>query len=169
MEPLLCVRRYDFSDARTLGRLFVRGELRAYTCEDMDRGLDATMPIPEAAARKVPGVTAIGVGILPLTWSWSPTKKRWTPRIQRVPVFEGILIHSGNWARDSLGCVLVGEELLADGSGVADSRDACAWLYPLVEDACARAGQVISIERDAEAWAARCSSRPELAWPTRTA
>ena len=31
------------------------------------------------------------------------------PRLENVPGFDGILVHIGNYAKDSYGCILVGE------------------------------------------------------------
>lgn len=39
---------------------------------------------------------------------WSPKFKSYKPRIDGVPKRSGILIHSGNSVKDTLGCILVG-------------------------------------------------------------
>lgn len=39
----------------------------------------------------------------------SPKFKRELPRILNVPHFDGILIHRGNTAKDTSGCILIGE------------------------------------------------------------
>lgn len=39
---------------------------------------------------------------------WSPKFKSYKPRLEGVPHRSGILIHKGNSVKDTLGCILVG-------------------------------------------------------------
>ena len=55
------------------------------------------------------------------------------PLINDVKGFEGIRIHSGNTAADSLGCILLGENKAV--GKVLNSRATCAKVYPLIEGA----------------------------------
>lgn len=41
--------------------------------------------------------------------SWAKPYNGKIPRLQNVPGYSGVLIHPGNTANDSLGCILVGE------------------------------------------------------------
>lgn len=59
-------------------------------------------------ADKLPNGTAIPVGRYRVILAVSPRFKRVLPRLENVPFFDGILIHSGNTAEDSRGCILVG-------------------------------------------------------------
>lgn len=104
-----------------IGRLTVDGKFFCHTCEDRDRGLTQKTPLEEIKRKKVKYLTAIPTGTYDITMNVvSPrfSKKKWyynncnggrVPRLLNVPGFEGILIHIGNTAADSAGCILVGE------------------------------------------------------------
>lgn len=164
MEPLLTIIRFGFDDERTLGSI-VTNQGDAFTSlEDTDRGLESAMPAATIASRKVAEKTAIPCGRYRLVWAWSPTQKRYTPRLLDVPGFEGILIHRGNWARDSAGCPLVGSGFLPGGAGIAESQKAEGRLFPLVQTACAAGEQWCLVRRDPIAWQQRLSAHPALSW-----
>lgn len=103
----------------TIGRLYVDGVYFCDTLEDRDRGLKQTDPIATIKSRKVYGETAIPSGTYgvamnvtspkyaAVSWYWQLCQGK-MPRLLSVPGFEGILIHPGNTALDSLGCILVG-------------------------------------------------------------
>ena len=60
-------------------------------------------------ARKIKGCSAIPEGRYAVVISWSPKMKEWLPILLGVPMFKGIRIHAGNTAKDTEGCILVGE------------------------------------------------------------
>jgi hypothetical protein len=93
----------------TVGSLYVDGEYFCGTLEDTDRGLTQEMPLEEIRRIKIPHETAIPAGVYRVIVNLSPAKKRMLPRLLDVPGFSGILIHRGNTAKDSSGCILVGE------------------------------------------------------------
>lgn len=62
-------------------------------------------------ARKIKGASAIPEGRYPVVITYSPKMKQWLPLLVNVPMFTGIRIHAGNTAKDTKGCILVGENL----------------------------------------------------------
>lgn len=109
MELLL--KRIARKTTYTIGKLYVNGAYFCDTCEDRDRLY--------FGEKKVQNKTAIPCGryeitqdvVSPKYSSRQPYKdicKGRVPRLLNVPQFEGILIHIGNTADDSSGCILVG-------------------------------------------------------------
>lgn len=119
----------------TVGRLYVDGKFFCNTLEDTVRDLNRE--------RKVPGKTAIPYGEYKVVFNWSPKFGRNLPRLLNVPAFEGILIHPGNTADDSSGCILVGKN--TEVGRLTESRYTSDKLNVLVEDA-QRKGESITIE-----------------------
>lgn len=89
--------RTEFYKHNTIGRLYVDGVFECYTLEDTVR----TGP-------KVYGETAIPEGEYRITLELSPRFQKILPRLHAVPSFEGVLIHTGNKAEQTEGCILVG-------------------------------------------------------------
>ncbi|MCC8145634.1 MAG: DUF5675 family protein [Bacteroidales bacterium] len=105
----LTLKRIARKPGYTIGKLFVDGRYFCDTLEDEDRGLDQNMSLEEIRSIKVMHKTAIPTGTYKVIVNMSPSKRRLLPRLQNVPGFSGILIHRGNTADDSSGCILVGE------------------------------------------------------------
>lgn len=131
----LRVERLWKKPAYTVGRLFVDGKLFCNTLEDTVRDL--------SNERKVYGKTAIPYGEYKVVYNWSPKFGRNLPRLLNVPAFEGILIHPGNTADDSAGCILVGRN--TEVGRLTESRYTSDKLNVLIEDA-QRGGENITIE-----------------------
>jgi len=103
----------------TIGKLYINGEYFCDTLEDTDRGLDQKLPLGTNQLRKVKGRTAIPTGDYEITlevvsqrFGNRPQYKFCggkLPRLLGVPAFDGVLIHIGNDANDTEGCILVGE------------------------------------------------------------
>ena len=109
---LLLDRKYKLKEY-TIGKLYVGGRYFCDTLEDKVRelGLDGS--------GKVKGMTAIPAGRYLVRMDKKSPKysarpayyfcEGRVPRLVDVPFFEGILIHIGNTAKDTEGCILVGE------------------------------------------------------------
>ena len=91
----------------TVGRLYIDGELFCNTLEDKVADVNRNGEF-DGTERKVPGKTAIPYGTYKIFYGWSPRFGRNLPRLLNVTAFDGILIHTGNTAEDSAGCILVG-------------------------------------------------------------
>ena len=102
------VVRQVFTDKSTIGSLYVNDVFFCYTLEDKDRGLDQSQSLIMIQAKKLFGITAIPYGNYPLIVNKSPKFGRLLPRLQGIKGFDGVLIHRGNSAEHSHGCILVG-------------------------------------------------------------
>lgn len=105
---IITVRRIAMKDTYTIGKLYIDGVYFCDTVEDKDRGLDDSMEESVIKERKVYGETAIPMGTYKVEITYSPKFKKNLPLLIGVKGFEGIRIHSGNTAKDSLGCIIVG-------------------------------------------------------------
>lgn len=115
----LLLRRIFKGPGYTIGKLFINGVYECDTLEDQDRGLTSQMSLEEIKAKKVYGVTAIPTGTYSINMTtvspkfkdraWAKPYKGILPRLENVKGYEGVLIHVGNKAEDTLGCILVGE------------------------------------------------------------
>ena len=92
-----------------IGKLYIDGIYQCDVLEDTDRGLDDKMSEAEILKNKVKGQTAIPSGVYPVYITWSPKYKKPMPLIENVKGYSGIRIHSGNSAKDTEGCLLVGK------------------------------------------------------------
>ena len=86
----------------TVGRMWIDGIFFSNTLEDPVR------EIAEDGTGKIYGKTAIPAGRYKVVYWYSQKFKRRMPRLLDVPHFDGILIHAGKTAENTLGCILVG-------------------------------------------------------------
>lgn len=106
----ILLQRHALKAGYTIGRMEINGRYFCDTLEDTDRGLRESMTEDEIAALKVKGATAIPTGTYRIDMQTrSPRFGRVLPRLVSVKGFAGVLIHSGNTAADTEGCILVGE------------------------------------------------------------
>lgn len=103
----------------TIGKLYIDGKYFCDTLEDKDRGLTQSMTLEQIKKLKVYGETAIPTGTYKINMhtisqkfknsSWAKEFGGVVPRLEGVPGYEGVLLHPGNSAEQSLGCILVGK------------------------------------------------------------
>ena len=106
----ILLQRHALKAGYTIGRMEINGLYFCDTLEDTDRGLRESMTEDEIAALKVKGATAIPTGTYRIDMQTrSPRFGRVLPRLVSVKGYAGVLIHSGNTADDTEGCILVGE------------------------------------------------------------
>ena len=117
----LTLRRIANRDTYCIGKLYINGKYFCDTLEDVDRGLNSAMTEEEIKDLKINGETAIPVGIYKVLITYSPKYKRNMPLIANVKGYLGIRIHSGNTAKDTEGCILVGKNTKV--GMVTDSRN----------------------------------------------
>lgn len=125
MEPLqITVRKlFEYRD-RTISMLAIDGRDFCFVLEDGYKEV------------KVPGETRIPAGkyaIVPryLGEFFKKYQKNYghkcSLQIDKVPGFEFILLHIGNYPRDTRGCLLVGNGVLFDGGSVVLSNSTVAY------------------------------------------
>lgn len=148
MNMELLLKRIARKPAYTIGRLYVNGKRFCDTVEDKDRDLNrngrfdngetkvyAQTAIPNGRYRVTMKVQSPKYSVKPSYKWWQPDGKTYglLPRLLNVPSFEGILIHSGNNADSSAGCIIVGNNTIV--GGVTNSMSTCKKLYPLLWEA----------------------------------
>ena len=127
----LILKRIAKRKTYTIGRMYIRQQvmdeyLPGYEDHYFCDTLEPTWRDYEHGAYKVKGKSAIPEGRYAVVISYSPRFKQWLPILLGVPKFEGIRIHAGNTAKDTEGCILVGQN--REVGKVLDSRK---WLYEL--------------------------------------
>ena len=123
--------RIAFNSTYTIGKLYVDGKYFSDVLEDVDRGLDSSMSESEILEKKVKGQTAIPTGHYVINITYSPKYKRMMPLLLDVKGFSGIRIHSGNTAKDTEGCLIVGKNKKV--GMVLESRDTYQRLFKMME------------------------------------
>ena len=117
----LILKRIALRSEYTIGKLYADGEYVADTIEDTVRDLDKDGKFANGEV-KLPGKTAIPYGRYEITmkgkspkysnfskYPWAKKYDGYLPRLLNVSQFDGVLMHVGNSALDSEGCIIVGE------------------------------------------------------------
>lgn len=149
------VKRKWKKEAYTIGKMYINGAYVCDTLEDKDRGLTSNMSVAQICGVKVHGETAIPTGRYLVDMKTVSPRfggraqyqfcKGRLPRLCNTVGFQGVLIHIGNTAKDTEGCILVGENKAV--GQVLNSTATFRKLYPILKAADERGEQIwITIE-----------------------
>lgn len=138
----ITVKRIYLGPTYTIGNMYIDGNYVCDTLEDTVRDLNKNGKF-DAGEYKVYGETAIPYGRYEVRWTFSSRFKKYMPELINVPNFSGIRIHSGNTAKDTLGCILLGKN--TKKGMVTESKITCNKVYPLIKDACSKGKVYIKI------------------------
>lgn len=119
---IIDVKRFEFGDDYTIGKMSIDGVFFCYTLEDKVRDV------------KVKNKTAIPEGTYNVIIDKSIRFGKDMPHVMNVPGFEGVRIHSGNTSSDTEGCILIGMDWVK-GNFIARSRDAFNAFFPKLQQA----------------------------------
>ena len=139
----ISIARLFKKEKYTIGCLYVDGQYVCDTLEDTDRGLTVAMSESEISKIKIAHETAIPTGTY--TVDLDTVSPRFgnkpffqelcggkLPRLDKVPGFSGVLIHTGNTTADTDGCILLGYNKIK--GGLIDSKVAFTKFYNLIKD-----------------------------------
>lgn len=136
------LKRIALRDTYTIGNLYIDGVYFCDTIEDKVRDLNKN-GVFDNGEFKVKGETAIPYGTYEVVWAYSPRFKRYTPRLLNVKSFDGVLIHGGNTARDTEGCIILGQNKIK--GKVINSKEFVNKLYPIIKNACQKGKVIIEV------------------------
>ncbi len=148
----LKVKRKAKRETYVIGDLSIDEVFFSNTLEDTDRGLTSDMSDEEIKEIKQKSITAIPTGRYKVVMNVQSPKfskykqyefcKGYLPRLVDVPGYEGVLIHIGNYPKDTDGCILVGKNTVK--GAVMESTATFKKLYDILKNA-DEAGQDIYI------------------------
>lgn len=114
----LTLKRVALEDTYTIDRILIDGHYICDALEDRVRDLDKSGRF-DHGEYKVKGSTAIPYGRYEIDMTkvspkfknrtWAARYGGIVPRLKDVPSFDGVLIHPGNTAQDTEGCILPGD------------------------------------------------------------
>lgn len=139
----LQLKRIALKPTYTIGKLYVNGAYFCDTLEDTVRDYNKDGDLEDKGESKIYGETAVPYGTYKIILNLSPRFKRILPRLMGVKHFDGILIHPGNTAKDTHGCILVGVNNQV--GRVNESKVTFDRLFKLMSDAY-EIGEEIAIE-----------------------
>jgi hypothetical protein len=136
------LKRIAMRDDYTIGHLYVDGKYICDTLEDKVRDINHSGKFDNGEV-KVAGQTAIPYGTYKVAMGVVSPKNAHKamyafcggklPRLIDVPDFAGVLIHIGNFPKDTEGCILVGQNKVK--GQLINSTATFGKLYALMADA----------------------------------
>lgn len=139
----LKVKRKAKRETYVIGDLSIDEVFFSNTLEDTDRGLTSDMSDEQIKEIKQKGITAIPTGRYKVVMNVQSPKfskykqyefcKGYLPRLVDVPGYEGVLIHIGNYPKDTDGCILVGKNTVK--GAVMESTATFKKLYDILKNA----------------------------------
>jgi len=130
---ILELKRHHGTKGYTAGEVFIDGKLTFQSMEDQEREV------------KVYGQTAIPAGKYEVVINYSPRFKKDLPLLLNVPGFSGVRIHSLNTAKESEGCIGIGNDSNGKDAWLGNSRAAMDRFMPLLKNALKRGKVWITI------------------------
>jgi len=137
----LTLQRRESKSGATIGKLFIDGVFACHSIEDEIREIEG-QPVE---SWKVHGKTAIPAGTYSVTLEMSGRFGPDTLTINDVPGFKYIRMHSGNTAKDTEGCPLLGMQATEFSLIGGTSRPAVALVKSEVKKAIER-GESVTIQ-----------------------
>ena len=171
--------RYEFTENSVIGKLTVDGDFLCYIMEPTDRGLTSSMAIEEIVKRKIQGKTAIPTGTYKLVlvsgakiWNrfhflhdkYTVTNEEGkisfeVPELQGIEDFSQVLLHPGNYPKDTEGCSLVGNSV-AGPDFIGGTPAAFESLRLKCFEAIRKGEATYTLQRDTVAWQAFLAKHP---------
>lgn len=115
-------RKIKLNDCQ-IGEMLIDGVHFAYTLEDVTRDV------------KIYGETAIPAGEYDVIVDYSNHFAKELPHILNVKGFDGVRIHGGNSAKDTLGCILIGKDMYPAMHKIANCAEVVADLIAKIKSA----------------------------------
>lgn len=97
--------RDTYTEESTTGKLYIDGVFFCYVLEDKVRSVNE---------KRIFGKTAIPTGIYRIAITFSDRFQQQMPLLLNVPHYEGVRAHWGSFAKDTEGCLLVGDNRSKD-------------------------------------------------------
>lgn len=139
----LLLDRFAKNPTYTIGKLYIENVFFCNTLEDTVRemhDLDGDGDTKDPGEGKVYGQTALAAGRYRILMYDSPHFGRRLPWLQNVPSHDFALMHAGNTAKDTLGCILVGKNTVV--GAITQSRATEDALVQLIESFIAKGYEV---------------------------